>query len=108
MLLDAVKKMMDIVEIQDSRDPKKVRYPLGPTLFAIILAWMCGYNSALQVEYFWRYKFKILKQSIPDFPDSLISHDTVNRLLSLIVVDDLKSIMGHFAELVINNSDSYV
>ena len=49
MLLDAVKKMMDLVEIQDSRDPKKVRYPLGPTLFAIILAWMCGYNSALQV-----------------------------------------------------------
>jgi len=42
MLLDAVKKMMDIVEIQDSRDPKKVRYPLGPTLFAIMLAWMCG------------------------------------------------------------------
>ena len=103
MLLDAVKKMMDLVEIQDSRDPKKVRYPLGPTLFAIILAWMCGYNSALQVEYFWRYKFKILKRSIPNFPDSLISHDTVNRLLSLIVVDDLKSIMGHFAELVINN-----
>ena len=33
---------MDIVEIQDSRDPKKVRYPLGPTLFAIMLAWMCG------------------------------------------------------------------
>ena len=61
MLLDAVKKMRDIVEIQDSRDPKKVRYPLGPTLFAIILAWMCGYNSALQVEYFWRYKFKILR-----------------------------------------------
>ena len=58
MLLDAVKKMMNIVEIQDSRDPKKVRYPLGPTLFAIILAWMCGYNSALQVEYFWHYKFK--------------------------------------------------
>ena len=52
MLLDAVKKMMDLVEIQDSRDPKKVCYPLGPTLFAIILAWMCGYNSALQVEYF--------------------------------------------------------
>jgi hypothetical protein len=25
MLLDAVKKMMDLVEIQDSRDPKKVR-----------------------------------------------------------------------------------
>ena len=88
---------------QDNIDHKKVRYPLGPTLFAIILSWMCGYNSALQVEYFWRYKFKILKQSIPNFPDSLISHDTVNRLLSLIVVDDLKSIIGHFAELVVNN-----
>ena len=103
MLLDAVKKMMDIVEIQDSRDPKKVRYPLGPTLFAIMLAWMCGYNSALQIEFFWRLKFKILKQNIPDFPDGELSHDTVNRLLSLMAVDDLKGIMSHFAELVVRN-----
>ncbi len=46
---------------------------------------------------------KILKQNIPDFPDGELSHDTVNRLLSLMAVDDLKGIMSHFAELVVRN-----
>ena len=101
MLLDAVNKMMDLMEIEDKRDPKKICYPLGSTLFAIMLAWMCGYNSAVKISFFWSLKFDILKKHIPNFPNSLISHDTVNRLLSLIVVDDLKAIMSHFSELVI-------
>ena len=92
------------MEIEDSRDLAKVSYPIRPTLFAIMLAWMCGYNSSVQVAMFWEFKFKTLKRLIPDFPDSLISHDTVNRLLSLIVVDDLKAIMSHFSELVVRNN----
>ena len=104
MLLDAVNKMMDLMEIEDKRDPKKICYPLGSTLFAIMLAWMCGYNSAVKISFFWSLKFDILKKHIPNFPNSLISHDTVNRLLSLIVVDDLKAIMSHFSELVIANA----
>lgn len=103
MLFDAVRKMSDFMEIEDSRDPKKVCYPVGPTLFAIMLAWMCGYNSSVKVAFFWELKYEILKKHIPNFPDSMISHDTVNRLLSLIKVDDLKAIMAHFSELVINN-----
>lgn len=96
MLLDAVKRMSELMEIEDTREPAKDLYPIGPTFMAIMLAWMCGYNSSVQIAMFWEMKFDILKRHIPNFPDSLISHDTVNRLLSLIVVDDLKAIMRDF------------
>ena len=36
----------------------------------------------------------------------MISHDTVNRLLSLIMVDDLKGMMTHFCQLVLKHSVS--
>lgn len=103
MLFDAVRRMSELMEIEDCRDPKKVCYPIGPTLFAIMLAWMCGYNSSVKVSLFWELKYEILKKHIPNFPESMISHDTVNRLMSLIKVDNLKAIMAHFSELVINN-----
>lgn len=89
MLSDAIAEMSELIEVKDLRDPCKIRYPLVPTLFAIMLAWMCGYNSAVKVEMFWYIKFGILKKLIPNFPDHKISHDTVNRILSLIIVDDL-------------------
>ncbi len=34
----------------------------------------------------------------------MISHDTVNRLFSLIMVDDLKGLMAHFSQLELKNS----
>lgn len=89
MLSDAIAEMSELIEVKDLRDPSKIRYPLVPTLFAIMLAWMCGYNSAVKVEMYWYIKFGILKKLIPNFPDHKISHDTVNRILSLIIVDDL-------------------
>ena len=58
---------------------------------------------AVKVEWFWDLKFEILKKLIPNFPDHKISHDTVNRFLSLIIVDDLKGILSHFSQLVIEN-----
>ena len=103
MLSDAIAEMSELIEVKDLRDPSKIRYPLVPTLFAIMLAWMCGYNSAVKVEMFWYIKFGILKKLIPNFPDHKISHDTVNRILSLIIVDDLKGILSHFSQLVIEN-----
>ena len=48
MLSDAIAEMSELIEVKDLRDPGKIRYPLVPTLFAIMLAWMCGYNSAVE------------------------------------------------------------
>ena len=104
MLSDAIAKMSELIVVNDFRDPSKIRYPVIPTMFAIMLAWMCGYSSAVKVEMFWEFKFDILKKLVPNFPDAKISHDTVNRILSSIIVDDLKGIMAHFSQLVIDSN----
>lgn len=94
-------------ETEDSKNPEIESYPIGPTLFAIMLAWMCGYKSSEQVAMFWEFKIDTLKRHIPNFPDTLISHDTVHRLLSLIVVDDLNAILSHFSELILRGGKNY-
>jgi predicted transposase YbfD/YdcC len=104
MLIDAVERMSELIKVDDPRQSAKVKYPLVPTLFAIILAWIAGATSAVKVELFWSEHFEKLKRHIPGFPDEMISHDTVNRLLSLIMVDDLKGLMAHFSQLVLKNS----
>ena len=106
MLMDAIERMSELIKVDDPRQQAKVKYPLVPTLFAILLAWIAGATSAVKVELFWRAHFSKLKRHIPGFPDEMISHDTVNRLLSLIMVDDLKGMMTHFCQLVLKHSVS--
>lgn len=106
MLMDAIERMSELIKVDDPRQQAKVKYPLIPTLFAILLAWIAGATSAVKVESFWYEHFEKLKRHIPGFPDEMISHDTVNQLLSLIMVDDLKGIMAHFCQLVLKHSES--
>lgn len=106
MLMDAIERMSELIKVDDPRQHAKVKYPLVPTLFAILLAWIAGATSAVKVESFWYEHFEKLKRHIPGFPDEMISHDTVNRLLSLIMVDDLKGMMTHFCQLVLKHSVS--
>ncbi len=100
MLSDAITEMSELIAAKDTGSPENIRYPLAPTLFAIMLAWLCGYDSAGKAELFWEVKFEILKKLIPNFPDQMISHDTINRILSLITAHDLKDILSRFSRLL--------
>lgn len=104
MLLDAIKKMSDILDVSDPRQQSKIKYPIVPTLFGIMMAWMGGANSAVKVAEYWGIQLENLSKIIPNFPKYVISHDTVNRLLSIIMVDDLKGILQEFSQLVIDNN----
>ena len=53
MLSDAITEISEVPEAPDSGSPEKIRYPLAPTLFAIMLAWLCGFDSAGKAELFW-------------------------------------------------------
>lgn len=106
MFLDATTKMSERIKVNDPREQSKVKYPLVPTLFAMIIAWIAGCTSAVKIERFWEEHFDKLKLWIPNFPDHYISHDTVNRLLSLIAVNDLKGLMSDFCQLVLDNAVS--
>lgn len=95
-LRDAVEVMMGKLVVTDTRQKVKVKYPLLPTLFGIIIAWVCGNNSCVAVADYWEDNRDFLKESIPGFPDHNISHDTVNRLLSVIKMSELQDFLMEF------------
>ncbi|WP_406547552.1 transposase family protein [Succinimonas sp.] len=92
--------MSELTEAKDSGSPENIRYPLAPTLFAIMPAWLCGFDSAGKAELFWDINLENLKKLIPNFPDHRISCDTINRILSLITADDLKDILSRFSRVL--------
>lgn len=100
MYREAVAAMMGKVVVDDPRQPWKVKYPLLPTLFAIIIAWCCGCGSSTDVEDFWADHHDFLKRVIPNLPDEMISHDTVRRLLCIIRFEQLNEFLKEFCEYV--------
>lgn len=90
--------MMRKVKINDPRQPGKVKYPLLPTLFAIILAWLCGSNSSVKTAIFIRNKRDVLAKLIPGFVEELdYSHDTIHRLIQIIKFDELQAFLYEFS-----------
>ena len=75
--------LMDKVSVTDFRVQGRVKYPLLPLLFSIIMAWCAGYNSSLQAADFIRGRKSTLAEIIPGFGVcGEVSHDTVLRLRS--------------------------
>ena len=73
--------LMDKVSVTDFRVLGRVKYPLLPLLFSIIMAWCAGYNNSLQAADFIRTRKNMLAEIIPDFGVcGDVSHDTVLRL----------------------------
>ena len=100
MIKDAIKAMCDKIKVKDFRQQGKVRYRLVPTLIGLLLAWMAGANSSIKAAAYWEDNLKILQELIPGFPKHNISHDTINRLLSLIRVDDLNGMLREFCQMI--------
>lgn len=50
--------MMSRVKVEDPRLQEKVKFPLFATLFGIVIAWICGYNSAVHVAEFLNARWK--------------------------------------------------
>ncbi len=48
--------MMNRVKVEAPRLSAKVKLPLPPTLFGIVIAWKCDYNSAVHVAEFLNAK----------------------------------------------------
>lgn len=105
---EAISQMMSQVSITDERMEVKVKYPLLPTIFAIIIAWCAGCNSCVMVEYYWKYNRAKLKELIEGFPDTDISHDTVNRLMRNLVFSEFHTILVEFCKRVIETNPQLI
>ena len=88
---ETISQMMSKVCITDKRVEGKVKYSLLPSIFAIIIAWCAGCNSCVMVESYWKYNRTKLKELIEGFPDTDISHDTVNRIMRNVVFSEFHS-----------------
>ncbi len=97
---NVISQMMDRMVITDHRMQDKVKYPLLPTIFAIIIAWCGGCNSCKSVELYWWSHLSRLRDLILGLPEYCISHDTVNRLLRTLVFDELHSFLHEFVHRV--------
>ena len=101
-------QMIDQIVLTDPRMHGKVRYPLLPTIFAIIIAWCGGCNNCKNVELFWHFNLEKLRTCIPGLPEFYISHDTVNRLLRTIVFDELHSFLREFVQRAVETEPDFM
>ena len=69
-LKESVEVMKVKIIVTDIRQKVKMKYPLLPTLFGIIIAWVCGNNSCVAVADYWEDNRDFLKESIPGFSRS--------------------------------------
>lgn len=70
--------------VQDPRSRMCV-YPLHIVLSVMFLASLGGYTSAASVAAYWkRYRYELSIIFEGEFPETDISHDTINRLMRLI------------------------
>lgn len=74
--------MMSRVKVEEPRQPGKVKFPLLPTLFGIVIAWICGYNSAVHVAEFLNAKKRYLNSLMPSYPVVDISNGEFYKLKS--------------------------
>ena len=90
--------MMSSVKVEDPRQSGKVKFPLLPTLFGIVIAWICGYNSAVHVAEFLNAKQRYLNSLMPSYLVVDISHETVLRLLKIIKFENLEEFLLELCE----------
>ena len=61
---ETVSSLMKQIKATDYRQQSKVKFPLLPALFAIVIAWCCNCKNAVEVSDFLSAKKKYLAQII--------------------------------------------
>lgn len=56
------------------------------------------------VESYWKYNRTKLKELIEEFPDTDISHDTVNRIMRNVVFSEFHSFLAEFSRKMIETN----
>lgn len=72
-----------LLRIEDPRNSDLVHYPISEIFFLLISACLCGFNNLTEVVLFGEQKLAWLRKYYP-FSNGIPSHDTLNRVLSLV------------------------
>lgn len=79
--------------IPDNRKQFKVQYELAEVLFLVYCSTICGYQSFDEIADFGQYKLSWLRKYLP-YRNGIPSHDTINRLLSVLNVKHLEKVLN--------------
>ena len=98
---EAINSFMDQITVEDTRQQAKVKFPLLPSLFAIIIAWCSNCRNAVEVADYLESKGEYLSNIIEGLPgDISMSHDTVLRLLKTVRFSELQYFLTEFCKRV--------
>ncbi len=83
-------------ECEDYRELPKVDYPLGEILFLVFCSNICGCESYEELIDFGHLKLEWLRKYLP-YINGIPSHDTVNRVMSMLNTRQLEGVLVDFA-----------
>lgn len=94
-------------QIDDPRMDRKKVHKMETIIYISIAAVICGAQSWNEIEEFGKAKFDFFKKRIPDL-ESIPSHDTFNRLFSIIKPDYFELIFRNWVKQVCQEIDGVV
>lgn len=94
-------------QIEDPRMDRKKVHKMETIIYISIAAVICGAQSWNEIEEFGIAKFDFFKKRIPDL-ESIPSHDTFNRLFSILEPDYFELIFRNWVKQVCQEIDGVV
>lgn len=85
----------------DNRKPFKVYYELSEVLFLVFCSLLCGCSSFEEISDFGQLKLDWLRKHLP-YKKGIPSHDTINRLLSILNTKQLEKVLSGICQYSIH------
>ena len=101
--IDYLKK----VEIIDTRQQSKVKYPLSEIMGISLIAMIANANDPEEIEIFCRGHEDFLRKYFT-LANGIPSHDTIERAFAMVSAEYLESLQCHFNELLNKNEGEKV
>lgn len=95
---EVISHFIPLINIEDQRCSSKIAFSAQSLLFVVSLSYLCGLRSAVAMGNFWEQHQKFLSCVIPEFPERLVSHDTIKRTMENMVFERFSLFFTRFTE----------
>lgn len=89
--------------VEDSRMPKKCTYTTTTIIGIVFFGLLCGMDSWVEIAFFAKKKRSFLKRYL-ELPDTIPSHDTLERVFSLLDSETLEDTFVRFLQKAIQRT----
>jgi len=93
--------------VSDFRDAEKIRYSLNEIILLVFAASLCDCRTYNEISDFGKYRIDWFRRYLP-YQNGIPSHDTVNRVLSLIDPKELEMLLLNWSMKDITLADGAV